>query len=135
MDFVSSFCSGSVNLFPIVHELCYFIHCGIRWVKRVFNVTDTRNVLLQILRDLKYQYRKLSVHACMFVLEETVSFINDNWFHLIAFCIQRLRISEWTLLTKKLLSQAIVSVFPVVKLRNNEKSAIVLPGWYDNRKF
>ena len=51
------------------------------------------------------------------------------------FGIQRLRISEWTLLTKKLLSQAIVSVFPVVKLRNNEKSAIVLPGWYDNRKF
>ena len=71
----------------------------------------------------------------MFVLEEKVSFTNDNGFHLIAFCIQRLRISEWTLLTKKLLSQAIVSVFPVVKLRNNEKSAIVLPGWCDNRKF
>ena len=52
------------------------------------------------------------------------------------FGIQRLRISEWTLLRKKLLSQAIVSVFPVqVKLRNNEKSAIVLPGWCDNRKF
>ena len=29
------------------------------------------------------------------------------------FGIQRLRISEWTLLTKKLLSHAIVSVFPV----------------------
>ena len=40
-------------------------------------------------------------------LQTTIDFI--RWL----FGIQRLRISEWTLLTKKLLSQAIVSVFPM----------------------
>ena len=74
MEFVSSFCFGSEFVSDCARTVLFYPP----WHSVSNEVTDTRNVLLQILRDLKYQYRKLSVHTCMFVLEETVSFTNES---------------------------------------------------------
>ena len=68
-------------------------------------VTDTRNVLLH---TENYRFTlACSSWKKQCPLQTKVDFIRS------LFGIQRLRISEWTLLTKKLLSHAIVSVFPV----------------------
>ena len=105
-------------------------------MKRVYIVTDACNALLQILLDLietDTEHNRFTPARSSWKKQcpaETTVDLSRSLFG-----IQKLRISVWTLLTKKLLSQAIVSVFPVqVKLRNNEKSEILLLGWCDNRK-